>query len=575
MLPALNIPAPVSPPCPIPLPPCRLPTALRAFSPWDLLKNSFPFPIPIPVPHPLPFLRCLHIPLHVLSRHLFPYPIIDSLPIPGSFLTALRVLLILAVIIVIPITRTARSTARHPGIRPVLINIILVDHPIPIQRSNGQEVPRLVLPAAWRLNLCPGIIPPMTRGMLAVGFNLPWAGCLQTRAIHMIPEGMGVVPSPIFHLDQGCVKHLRHLWVEGSPPLPKRRTPAPAVWPHQLDFWKVVSCDWIKIDYIIKEVPCPIILDAANIVYPYEYTNVFWDESLYMVGIPQQASIYSRCRHLCSSLPHYFEAARWYHCCELKMNLHPKRWHYNTVTCSGRKPRGKLQICVCYWVCFGMRVIVLCKSCDVKISQDAGGVYNMGGKENGGVGGKKGYIYSSSDDLLVQLVRQDTFHSYPAFGWLTNTKRPSHYLAQPPGTTWTTNVETRFSTRSEDNLRRQTFLLHRTLLTPCSSRSKLSRSQVASTVERSNTATNTPSGGNSMHNWCYRMENTSLSALRWFQLYQRGNSTGKLEIYTTDDSKYCAKTECNTTIVAPRQHKHLSSGANRPSDVAETGNINA
>ena len=31
-------------------------------------------------------------------------------------------------------------------------------------------------------------------------------------------------------------------------------------------------------------------------------------------------------------------------------------------------------------------------------------MYNMGGKENGGVGGKKGYIYSSSGDFLVQLV---------------------------------------------------------------------------------------------------------------------------------------------------------------------------
>jgi len=31
-------------------------------------------------------------------------------------------------------------------------------------------------------------------------------------------------------------------------------------------------------------------------------------------------------------------------------------------------------------------------------------VYNMGGKEKGGVGGKKGYIYSSSGDFLVQLV---------------------------------------------------------------------------------------------------------------------------------------------------------------------------
>jgi hypothetical protein len=36
--------------------------------------------------------------------------------------------------------------------------------------------------------------------------------------------------------------------------------------------------------------------------------------------------------------------------------------------------------------------------------QDAVGVYNTGGKDKGTVGGKKGYIYSSSGDFLVQLV---------------------------------------------------------------------------------------------------------------------------------------------------------------------------
>jgi hypothetical protein len=36
--------------------------------------------------------------------------------------------------------------------------------------------------------------------------------------------------------------------------------------------------------------------------------------------------------------------------------------------------------------------------------QDAVGVYHTGGTENGGVGGKKGYIYLSSGDFLVQVV---------------------------------------------------------------------------------------------------------------------------------------------------------------------------
>ena len=52
-------------------------------------------------------------------------------------------------------------------------------------------------------------------------------------------------------------------------------------------------------------------------------------------------------------------------------------------------------------------------------------------------------------------------------------------------------------------------------------------------------------------------------------------STGKLKIYTIDGSKYCALNECNTMITVLRRHKHPSSGANRPSHVAVTVNINA
>jgi hypothetical protein len=59
--------------------------------------------------------------------------------------------------------------------------------------------------------------------------------------------------------------------------------------------------------------------------------------------------------------------------------------------------------------------------------QDAVSLYNTGGKENGGVGGKKGYIYSSSGDFLVQ-------GSTCEFCWLGNTKRRSLHPAAPPGT---------------------------------------------------------------------------------------------------------------------------------------------
>jgi hypothetical protein len=47
----------------------------------------------------------------------------------------------------------------------------------------------------------------------------------------------------------------------------------------------VASRDGIKKDYIIKEVLGSLILDAANIVYPYESMDVFRDESLHMVPI--------------------------------------------------------------------------------------------------------------------------------------------------------------------------------------------------------------------------------------------------------------------------------------------------
>jgi len=85
----------------------------------------------------------------------------------------------------------------------------------------------------------------------------------------------------------------------------------------------------------------------------------------------------------------------------------------------------------------------------------------------------------------------------------------------------------------------------------------------------------TPSSGECTWNWCHRIENTSMFALRCFWLCQRGISSGKLTIYSIEGSKYCARHECNTMIITPRWHKHPSSGANGPSDVAVTVNINA
>jgi len=116
-----------------------------------------------------------------------------------------------SVVIVSAIARMDPFTTWQSGIRPVLIIIILIDHLIPIQWSNGQEVAWLVLPAGWQLDLCPGIIVTVHRNTLAGALNLPRAGCLWIGAIDLIPEGTGFVPPPIVHLVVGFVKHLPHI----------------------------------------------------------------------------------------------------------------------------------------------------------------------------------------------------------------------------------------------------------------------------------------------------------------------------------------------------------------------------
>ena len=169
MHPAQNIPSLVSSPCPSL--PMTLALQLQSNSPrdiishWGVFYNTFPFTVSLP--HTLPF------PLPDLSRHPFPLPIVGSLPFLGPFLTTLHVLLTLSLVIVIVIAKTALFTAWRSRIRPVLIIIILVHHLIPIQWSNGQEVALLLLPAAQRPNLYPGIIATVPGETLVSAFNLP------------------------------------------------------------------------------------------------------------------------------------------------------------------------------------------------------------------------------------------------------------------------------------------------------------------------------------------------------------------------------------------------------------------
>jgi hypothetical protein len=115
----------------------------------------------------------------------------------------------------------------------------------------------------------------------------------------------------------------------------------------------------------------------------------------------------------------------------------------------------------------------------------------------------KGYMYMSYCDVLVQLGRYDNFDSYPPFCWLINTKWPSHYVAQPPLSSWMRSLKNRFNIRSEDSIWRQASVLHYISLSPLrpyASLSKLTSSQDVPTAQQSNTHTNALSGGKGTRN---------------------------------------------------------------------------
>jgi len=276
MLPALNIPTLINAPCPSMCQTFPSATASNStsdiISPWVVFNNTIPFIISLPRPCPFP--------LPVFSRLPSPLAILWSLTVPCRFLTALHVLLTLTATTVIATTRTAPSTARCSMFQQVVIIIFLVDYPIPIQWSNSHEVAWSVLATAWWLKLCPEIIGTVRSDMLTGAFDLPGAGFRWIGAINLIPKGTGIVPPPIFHSVACLVKHLPHIWAEGNPPHLKRQTPGSAARPHQLELWQVASRDWIKKDYIIKEVPCPLIVEIPNSVYPYVSMDEFPDESL-------------------------------------------------------------------------------------------------------------------------------------------------------------------------------------------------------------------------------------------------------------------------------------------------------
>ena len=307
------------------------------------------------------------------------------------------------------------------------------------------------------------------------------------------------------------MQHVPHIWPGGSPPLQKRGNLARVVQPHQLELWKVASHDWIKKHYIIQEVPGPLIFEAPNIVYLYQSTDVFRDESLYMVLIKWQASIYNWCRHLCPSLPLSFAAALWCHHCELKMNLHPKHQCYDTVAFSGWKPRWKVRVSTKLSRLSG--VFWNERHCFVQVTwcQDQGAVsvYNTRWQDKGGVGGKMGYIYCSSGICIVQLGSLVGYRTQNGPAFILQNHVPPH-----------ARQALRLDLVLAD---RRDYYAWRCFGITCHSyRSDLAHLGVNLVVSRLPeqckypTQLPTPSNGKSTCNWCHRIQNMTLFALQYF-----------------------------------------------------------
>jgi len=133
-------------------------------------------------------------------------------------------------------------------------------------------------------------------------------------------------------------------------------------------------------------------------------------------------------------------------------------------------------------VYFGKRGIVLCKSRDVAIRMLSVCIVWEERERR-----------CRQEEWIHILEFQRFLGSTCEFCWSTITKRPSLHLAEPPGASRTTSLETKFSTRREGSLQCRALRLHHTsflLLRPRASWSKLSSSQVLPAVQPSNMATN-------------------------------------------------------------------------------------
>jgi len=153
------------------------------------------------------------------------------------------------------------------------------------------------------------------------------------------------------------------------------------------------------------------------------------------------------------------------------------------------QPTVNERSCIGCGVCFGTRGVVLCKSRDFEIVQNADGVFICWRCVEFQ---RKRESRCRREDGIYRLgfLR---FGSYPVVCWLMNPKRPSLHLAQPPGSSGMRSLGTGFSTRGEDTFQPWALLWHHIPLLPLrprASRHKLSSSQVVPTVQPSITATN-------------------------------------------------------------------------------------
>jgi len=245
--------------------------------------------------------------------------------------------------------------------------------------------------------------------------------------IDVTTEVMVVVPLLILQMVLGYVNYLPHILVKGCPPLLTRWTPVTLTEAHELALWNAESHDWISTDYIINYVPCPSTFDNTIHVYLYDFMDVLHYGCLYTVLIHWQNLNCNQCRHFCSSssLPLFIAAALWRHHSELTINQLLWCEECGTVRCRGKAPRLNVQCWVDCTVFFGTPVVVLCKSWDIKIDQDAGGVNDAECSGIGGVGMMKQYRYSSFRDFSIQLSKYYNYHSYPA----CVSQQTQHYTA--------------------------------------------------------------------------------------------------------------------------------------------------